>query len=259
MKLMITGAANGIGAATVEAALAAGHSVIAADQDAAGLARRWGNMPQVITQTLDVRDAQAWQQAMQAAGELDVLINVAGVLRPGRTGELSVEEVNLQIDVNVKGVIFGTNAAAAQMAPRGQGHIVNVGSTASLYPTPGNTVYAASKHAVRGFSIAAAGDLKAKGVAVSLVGPTAVRTDMLELQRSRDESALTFSGKRALSAAEVASAIINKVLKDKPLEIYLPSSEAFAGKLMTLMPGLFLKNVERFRARGVKNVKAGSF
>ena len=62
----------------------------------------------------------------------DVLINVAGVLYSGQTGELKPDEVSAMLDVNVKGTIYGTNAAAQVMKPRGFGHIINIGSTASL-------------------------------------------------------------------------------------------------------------------------------
>lgn len=260
MKLMITGAAGGIGAATVRAALAAGHEVLAVDQDAVTLKRLWGDRAGIDTGTLDVRDAKAWQVLFEAQKTpIDALLNIAGVLRPGHAGELSMQDVNLQIDVNVKGVIFGTDAAARHMKPRGKGHIVNVGSTASLYPTPGNTVYAASKYAVRGFSLAAAGDLKPHGIAVSLVGPTAVRTEMLEQQRGRKESALTFSGKRALSAEEVAQSLIGEVLTKRPLEIYLPASEGVIGKIAMSAPALFLKQVEMFREKGLKNAQKQDF
>lgn len=260
MRILITGAAAGIGAAIAEHALRAGHAVLAADLDPDALKTRWSKHDGITVHTMDVRDAAQWTSLFDTLDEpVDVLINVAGVLRPGHTGELDVADVTLQLDVNVRGVIVGTDAAARHMKPRGQGHIINIGSTASLYPTPGNTVYSATKHAVRGFSLAAAGDLRPHGIAVSLVGPTAVRTAMLEVQRGRRESALTFAGKRALSADEVAAAVIDKVLKEQPLECYLPSSEGLVGKFATTMPGMFLKQVEKARAKGEANARKSDY
>lgn len=260
MHLLITGAAAGIGAATVQAALDAGHQVMAADQDGEGLATRWTDHPQVTQHHLDVRDAAQWASLFESAQQpVDVLINIAGVLRPGHTGALEPADVALQIDVNVKGVILGTDAAARHMTPRGAGHIINLGSTACLYPTPGNTVYAASKYAVRGFTLAAAGDLKPHGIAVSLVGPSAVRTAMLEQQRGRKESALTFSGKRALTPEEVAQELIGPVLDKRPLEVFLPRSEGVIGKLATTAPNFFLKQAEKFRAKGLENAQRTDF
>ena len=188
MQLLVTGAANGIGASVTELATKKGHQVIATDMDIKALKQRWENQPSVRCEALDVRNDAQWQslvRKLEGEGQtIDVLANVAGVLRSGRTGNLKGEDIRLMLDVNVQGAILGANAVAAHMIAQGiKGHIINVGSIASLYATPGNTIYAASKFAVRGFSIAAAGDLRPHGIAVSLVGPGPVKTGMLEQQR----------------------------------------------------------------------------
>lgn len=102
-----------------------------------------------------MRDETQWRslvRKLEGEGQaIDVLANVAGVLRSGRTGNLKGEDVRLMLDVNVQGAILGANAIAAHMIAQGiKGHIINVGSIASLYATPGTTIYAASKFAVRG-------------------------------------------------------------------------------------------------------------
>lgn len=263
MRILITGAANGIGAATVTRALVDGHEVVAVDLDESALEQRWGNNKAVRTAMLDVRDAAAWQQLVddleQHGWPIDVLVNVAGVLRPGHTGDLIPDEIELALDVNVKGVIHGANTVAAAMKTRGAGHIINVGSTASLFATPGNTVYAASKFAVRGFTIAAAGDLRPYGIHMTLVGPTAVKTGMLEQQRGRKEAAMTFAGKRALTVTEVADAIIGKALRKRPLEMYLPASDEILGKLCASVPQFFLSQAEKARAKGEKNFASDEY
>lgn len=263
MLLLITGAANGIGAAIAERALSEGHRIVAADADAAALERRYGDRPTVRRETLDVRLDAAWRSLvarLEAEGALpDVLVNVAGVLRSGETGELRVEDVELTLDVNVKGVILGTNALAAAMKRRGRGHIVNIGSVASLYPTPGTTVYAASKYAVRGFSIAAAGDLERHGIAVTLVGPGPVKTAMLDQQRGDPNAALTFSSSRALSPDEVAAAVLGPVLSRRPIEYFLPFGDHVLGKISTLFPRFFLSQLARARARGTKNFSSPDY
>jgi 3-oxoacyl-[acyl-carrier protein] reductase len=265
MRLFVTGAARGIGAAIVKRALTDGHEVVAADIDRVALENHYrikGSPSDAELVRLDVRDAGSWVEALDSAerkGPIDVLANVAGVLRPGRTGEIPPEDVDAQIDVNVKGVIHGTNEMAKRMRARRRGHIVNIGSTASLFATPGNTVYSASKHAVRGFSIAAAGDLRPYGIAVTLLGPTATRTDMLELQRGREESALTFSGARALHPDEVASAMFDDVLTKKPLELYLPRTDQWIGKLATALPRIFLRATGIAHKRGLRNFESYEF
>lgn len=263
MNLLITGAASGIGAATTQLAVSQGHTVFAADRDEAALAKHWGGQAGVHCHALDVSQQQSWDQLLtrldQDGVTIDALLNIAGVLRSGATGELKEADIALQLDVNVKGVMLGTNALAARMKPRGAGHIINVGSVASLVAAPGITVYAASKFAVRGFSIAAAGDLREHGVAVSLVGPGPVKTAMLDQQRDDPNAALTFSGGGALSAEQVAAAILGPVMKKKPLEYYLPRSDAWLAKLANIWPGFLLSQVRRAREKGLKQFHDPNF
>ncbi len=118
-------------------------------------------------------------------------------MRPGHTPELLDGDVELQIGVNLKGVIYGTREAARLMLRQPdlarRGHIVNIASLAALAPIPGLTVYSATKYAVRAFSLAAAEELRPLGIAVTVVCPDAVKTPMLDLQVGYEEAALTFT------------------------------------------------------------------
>lgn len=263
MLLLITGAANGIGAAITLMAANQGHRVIAADRDGDALYARWHDQPAVQYEVLDVTQVDAWTALVtrleRDCGALDILINVAGVLRSGQTGELKTRDIDLTLDVNVRGTIYGTNAVAAVMKPRRRGHIINIGSVASLYATPGNTMYAASKFAVRGFSIAAAGDLRPHGIAVTLFGPGPVKTAMLERQRGDEDAALTFAGDRALSADEVAAAILGPVLRKRPLEYFLPFRDEVLGKISNVFPRFFLSQLDKARIRGKRNFSSPNY
>ena len=119
----VTGAARGIGRGLVERLSSAGHSVHAADVDLEGLehtarSRRWPS--RVRPAGLDVRDADSWarryEQAESDTGPIDLHINCAGVLHPGWTEALDPHQVSRMIDVNFKGVVLGTQRAAASMA-----------------------------------------------------------------------------------------------------------------------------------------------
>lgn len=261
--IMITGAADGMGAAVAEAALAKGYTLLLCDINKEALEARWDGKPDVQTQVLDVRDVSQWQtvcEGLKAEQRIpDVLINIAGILRSGAVGELKPEDVDLQFDVNVKGLIWGTNTLGALMAERGSGHIINFGSIAALYATPGASVYAASKFAVRAFSIAAAGDMAPHGVAVSMVGPGPVKTAMLERERGNKDAALIFSRNRALASEEVAAAVLGPVMKKRPLEYYLPKKEGWLGKLALIFPSLLLKQVESLRKKGLSNFNSDAF
>ncbi|MCA9540407.1 MAG: SDR family oxidoreductase, partial [Myxococcales bacterium] len=228
---LVTGAASGIGRGLVDALSKRDARILATDVDAAGLRAARDSLgwdeETVRLRPLDVRRPGDWEAALDAAeaafGPVDVLLNVAGYLAPGWIHEATVEEVERHFDINAKGVALGLRAASARMVARGSGHIVNIASMAALAPISGLTLYSASKYAVRGLSLAAAGDLKPHGVSVSCVCPDAVATPMLDVQADRPEAALTFSG-TVLQVEQVVGAILDDVLPRRPLELWLPRS-----------------------------------
>jgi 3-oxoacyl-[acyl-carrier protein] reductase len=206
---------------------------------------------------MDVRDPSAWPGVIDLAfstwGRLDVLLNVAGVLRGGDALTASVDDVDLHLDVNAKGVIHGTRAAAPRMVEQGHGHIVNMASLAAHGPVPGLSLYVASKFAVRGFSLSEARERRPRGVAVSVVCPDAVWTPMLERQLACPEAALAFSGSRFLTVEEVGGVIVDHVLPKRPLEVILPPSRGLLARAVSLWPSLGLRlaplMIRRGRAR----------
>jgi NAD(P)-dependent dehydrogenase (short-subunit alcohol dehydrogenase family) len=244
MNLVVTGAASGIGRQLVTLLAQHGHRVLATDVDeprliASAAEQKWP-ADSVVTFGHDVTSAQAWSAAIALAlerfGKLDALINVAGVLRVEPVEDLRPESVVLQLDVNARGVIFGTSAAAKVMVGQGHGHIINIASMAALAPVPGISVYSASKFAVRGFSLAAAQELESRGVRVTVVCPDAVDTPMVDYQLDRADAALTFSGPRVLPADEVARAVIG-LLHGKPrFELVIPWSRGVLARISTLLP-----------------------
>ncbi len=243
--ILITGSASGLGRSVTVALIERGYRVVATDvavdtlrslADESG----WPD-DRVLPRRLDVRDAEAWQAVVEETvstfGRLDALINNAGYLRPGFFLEQDAAEIERQVDVNARGVIVGTHAAARIMVEQGQGRIVNVGSFAALAPIPGITVYCGSKYAVRGFSLAAAQELRPRGVYVTVVCPESVQTPMLDLEKTCDASAMAFSGP-LLSAEKVARVMIRRVLEAKrpPMEVYIPRARGRFARLMDLMP-----------------------
>lgn len=245
---VLTGCASGIGRHFTGLLLARGHRVMATDLNETGLRQvaeddAWP-AERTLLRPLDVRDPQAWDHVMTAAfeawGRLDVVMNIAGFLHPGRVHEVTDRDVDLTFDVNVKGVVYGTRAAARIMVPQRRGHIINIASMASLAPVPGLALYCASKYAVRGFSLSAAGDLRPHGVAVTVVCPDAVKTPMLDLQKDYEEAALTFSG-RVLTVDEVADVVLNRVLTRRPLEVAIPRSRELVARVADLVPALGLR------------------
>jgi len=264
--VLVAGAAGGLGRVLVPRLLAKGYTVTGADVAAAGLAelaelaRPGGRASALDVAQLDVRRPEQWAAVIAAAerarGPLDVLINGAAMLRPARAHEVRDDDVELHFDVNAKGVLYGTREAARVMVPRGRGHIVNVASLAALAPVPGLAAYAASKHAVRAYTLTATIELAPTGVADSVVFPDAFATPMLDLQQDYPEAAVTFSSTKILSADEVAAAIVDRVLPRRPLELWLPPSRGLLARLVDAAPGLGRRALPLFERLGRRGQQA---
>ncbi len=244
LNIVVTGSASGIGRRLVTLLAEAGHHVLATDVDVASLPRataecRWP-AERVTTSRLDVTDAVNWSDVMAQAvarfQRLDALINVAGVLKVESVLELRPESVAIQLDVNTKGVILGTHAAAKVMIGQRRGRIVNVASMAALAPVPGISIYSASKFAVRGFSLAADQELSGDGIRVSVVCPDAVDTPMVDYQLDHAGAALTFSGGRILTADEVARAIVGLLNGKHRAELVIPWNRGFLARISNILP-----------------------
>jgi 3-oxoacyl-[acyl-carrier protein] reductase len=149
--------------------------------------------------------------------------------------------------------MHGTNAALRVMIPRKQGHIVNVASLAGIVPVPGLALYSASKHAARAYSIAVAQEVRKHDVFVTAVCPTVVETPMMDMQIDREEAAFTFSGKRPLGVEEVTSAIVERAMVKKPLELVLDvpgSGQGLAAKVGNALPALAFRLSDAVARKG---------
>jgi 3-oxoacyl-[acyl-carrier protein] reductase len=260
---IVSGAASGIGQHMAYALQRAGHRLVLVDIDEAGLARTLSRQgldadSSVVARTLDVRDFEGWSDTAELAlrrfGQIDNLFNIAGFLRPGKVHEMAPELLAMHLDVNAKGLMFATRAVSPHMVARGSGHILNVASIAGLSHVPGLAAYCASKHAVRGFSLAVAHELRPHGVHVTAFCPDAVETPMLTLQESYPEAAMTFGAGRGLRLEEVEAALF-RAMREKPLELVLEvpgSGRAIGARLSNLFPSL----TGRFAARIIETGRA---
>lgn len=259
---LVTGAASGIGAALAQRLLAEGHRVMACDIQAEALARQFHAAPadRLETRVIDVRSAEQWADAVAAVttrwGRLDVLANIAGVLRDGWVSETTAPDIDFHFDINVKGPILGVQAALPALQAAGGGHIVNLCSLSSLSPVPGLSLYSASKYAIRSWSLAAGMELADHNIKVTAICPDAVQTPMLDIQKGKPQAALTFSGRRALTVDEVVTAIVEVALVQGPLEIVLPVWRGITAKAANAAPnwsagalGFFRKAGQRRQAK----------
>lgn len=257
----ITGAASGLGQALTTAALEAGHAVFATDVlleklEESAASCGW-NRGRLLLAALDVRDATAWENAEQSFRQrwprLDVMVNNAGILLSGPLSEVKDNDVHRMLDINVKGVMFGSRHAAGLMLEQRSGHIINMGSMSSLAPVPGIGLYSASKFAVRGYSLALAMELKDSGIAVTCVCPDGINTPMLKAEAHSKDAALIFSGGRILTIGEVRDAILGPVLQKRPMEFILPDSRGWMAKASSVAPEFSSRILTLLQKRGLKN------
>lgn len=191
---LVTGAGRGIGAAVAAALARLDATVAAVDVDAAaveGVAIGLGG--RVTAHPADVADGAAVATVVDRVerelGPIDVLVNVAGVLRTGTVAELSDEDWNRTFAVNTTGVFHLCREVSRRMVPRERGCIVTVSSNAAGVPRHGMSAYAASKAAATLFTKSLGLELAEHGIRCNVVAPGSTDTDMQRGMWSGDQDA----------------------------------------------------------------------
>jgi len=189
--IFITGAGSGIGRATAQLFAERGWFVGLSDINPQGLEETAAMLPdgQRISVALDTRDRAAWARAVETFGQatgrrMNVLFNNAGVGKGGWLEEMTDDDIDLTLDVNLKGVINGC-IAALPLLKETQGRIVNVASVAGVFGAPKLAVYCATKFGVRGLTEALDVEYSRFGVRVVSLMPWFVETAILD-NRSGD-------------------------------------------------------------------------
>jgi NAD(P)-dependent dehydrogenase (short-subunit alcohol dehydrogenase family) len=239
----ITGGARGIGKATATALVRKGCRVAIGDLDlalaeetAAGLGGGTVALP------LDVTDRSSFAAFLDAAerelGPVDVVINNAGIMPVTQLVDESDASIRRQLDINLYGVIVGTQLAIERLRPRGSGHIVNIASQAGKTPLPGIATYSATKHAVVGLSEATMAELQDTGVEVSCVMPTLVNTELTSGVAKRKLI-------KPVEAEDVANEIV-AALETGRFDVYVPRYNAGMTRFAVLLPRRWAEAIGRF-------------
>jgi NADP-dependent 3-hydroxy acid dehydrogenase YdfG len=183
--VVVTGASSGIGESTAVAFAKRGAKVVLAArrlerlEELADRIERAGG--RAVALRCDVGEPDEIQRlpgiVEELVGPTDVLVNNAGVPGGGRFEELSIDQIDKVVRVNLLGVLHGTRAFLPGMLARGHGHVVNVASLAGRFAAPGAAVYTATKHAVVAFSESLHFDTEPRGVLVTTVNPGFVATE----------------------------------------------------------------------------------
>ena len=178
----ITGCSTGFGRSLAEAVLARGWRAVVTARDAARVADLVaGSGERGLALSLDVTDAAQVAAAVDAArqrfGRIDVLVNNAGYGYQSTVEEGDDAEIRAQFEANVFGLFALTRAVLPAMRAQRSGHVINITSVAGLVGFPGSGYYAASKHAVEGFTDALAAEGAPIGICATCVEPGPFRTD----------------------------------------------------------------------------------
>ena len=198
---VVTGAGRGFGREIAKRLAARDYAVLVTDLDGAAASRtadELGGGAWSLQQ--DVRQPDGHREAAAEAtrrGRLAVWVNNAGVMRAKPAWGHPDEDVKLQVDANVLGVMWGSRAAVDAMRDHG-GDIINLGSMSSFGPIVGLAVYGATKHAVLGFSSSLQGDLDEAGIPIRVhaLCPDAANTEMVRGEQPEPAAAMLWSGPR---------------------------------------------------------------
>ncbi|WP_428909019.1 SDR family NAD(P)-dependent oxidoreductase [Niallia sp. Krafla_26] len=247
-NIIITGASSGVGLSIAEKCATSGANVIL-------LARRLDVLKEiqedlqnrysvrVMIFKLDVSDTDevknVFQQIFQEIGEIDILVNNAGFGIFRSAHELSIEEIKGMFSVNVMGLIACTNMVLPIMLKQGKGHIINIASQAGKIATPKSSAYAATKHAVLGFTNSLRMEVSDRNIFVTAVNPGPIETNFFK--RADETGNYEKSVKRVMITPDyVASKVVGAMLT-KRREINLPGWMNAGSILFALFPGLFEK------------------
>lgn len=249
----VTGAASGIGRALALRLADLGADLALADRDEVGLASlaetiRAKQSVKVTTTQLDVSRhadvAQFAASAIAAHPKLNIVVNNAGVALLGDHDDVTLADFEWLMSINFWGVVYGTQAFLPHLARQPEAHIVNLSSVFGLIGPPGQTAYAASKFAVRGYTEAIRHEIEERGwpVRVSTVHPGGIKTNIVRnarattnLSNQKAEIASNFEGMARSTPEQAAQCIVDGIVKNQ-VRILIGRDARLIDRLQRLMP-----------------------
>lgn len=233
--VVITGGARGIGLATARALLARGARVVIGDRDA-------DMLKSAVTQInttgrgsgylVDVCDSKSFAAFLDRArtdlgGQIDVLVNNAGIMPVGPFAQQSPEVIRAAIEVNLYGVVNGCRLVLPEMVERHAGHVVNVASLSGAVALPGQAVYAGTKFAIVGLSTALADELAHHGIDVTVMMPSFTNTALI--------SGTSTTGISSPVEPEDVAAAVVKALRKPKTHVSVPGPLRFVAAMASML------------------------
>ena len=250
---IVTGGGMGLGKALCEELARRGSIVVVADIDANAAKQVNSRIAQGGAQARAVQVDVSKQEdvarliasTVSEFGRLDYIFNNAAIFIGGDARDISVEQWDCVLNVNLRGVVYGTIGAYQVMARQGYGHIVNISSASGLIPQPGNSPYCTCKHGIVGLSLSMRFEGADLGVKVSAVCPgdmkTSVYENMVVMNMPHDEvvrvSRRSHFPVRQMSAEDAARAILRGVSRNQALIVF-PAAVRWIWRVYRAFPRL---------------------
>jgi NAD(P)-dependent dehydrogenase (short-subunit alcohol dehydrogenase family) len=219
---LVTGASSGIGEATAQRLVTAGYTVYGTSRRSAPAGRRSFEM-RPLDVTSDESVGAVITDVMRLAGRIDLLVNNAGFsIAPAGAEESSIEQARSIFDTNFFGIVRMTRAVVPHMRHQRAGRIINIGSVLGFLPAPYMALYAATKHAIEGYSESLDHELRTRGIRVSVIEPAYTKTQfdahLLEADSKLDEyrevrAAVGNRLREAVAAADEPGIVADVVLQ----------------------------------------------
>jgi NAD(P)-dependent dehydrogenase (short-subunit alcohol dehydrogenase family) len=246
---LVTGAGRGMGVDIAQAALAAGHAVVATGRNPERVSAAIGPHAELLTVALDVTDPASAQAAVQAAvdrfGRVDVLVNNAGNFYAGFFEEISPEDFRAQVETNLFGPLNVTRAVLPVMRAQRSGVVVTMSSSAGLIGQEFTSAYAASKFALEGWMESLTPEVALFGIRTMVVEPGFFRTDLLtpestsyaepsiedyaERTKQTVRAWKSMNGQQGGDPAKLAKALVQLAEQDEPPVRWVAGADAVAG------------------------------
>jgi short-subunit dehydrogenase len=247
--VVVTGASSGFGEQTAKLLWKEGATVVLAarrlerlESLAGQIEDKGGRALAVRCDVTQVGDLEELRERVdEAFGRCDVLINNAGIPGGGWFEDLSIEQIERVIRVNLLGVMLCTKVLLPMMLDQGRGHVVNIASLAGRYASPGISVYSASKHGVVAFSESLYYELAPRGILVTSVNPGFAATEGFPQEG--------MPAPLVMPASRVARAIVRVIKKDLAPEISVPRILGPWQAFRVLTPPLYRWGVRKATGR----------
>jgi short-subunit dehydrogenase len=230
--VLLTGASSGLGVYIARRLRREGCRFVLSARRETELTQLAGELGDARVIPADLSRRGEAERLVEEAGDFDILVANAAVPASGGLTTFTVEQIDRALEVNLRSLIVMTRLALPRMLERRSGHLVLMASLAGQVPAPRNSIYNATKFAVRGFAHALAAELRGTGVGVSVISPTFVsEAGMFAESGARVRV-------RLVTPQDVADAVVTAIRRNRTEIVVAPIEQRVFGRVISAAPGL---------------------